>query len=180
MFRRYSTKALKQAMDDLRAATQKPVATTEVIDAYYTRPELVEWCDFLAVNAHPFFHGKRDPATAVDWTLAAWNRLRVHVPFDKPIIFKEVGLPTRGQAGLSEQAQNEYYSMLRGSDVRFVYFEAFDALFKQGPLEQSWGLFHADRSPKPAAALLLRQRREMGLAQYRFAVDHESVCYSWR
>ena len=29
-----------------------------------------------------------------------------------------------------------------------LYFEAFDARFKDGPIEQSWGLWRSDRTPK--------------------------------
>ena len=67
-----------------------------------------------------------------------------------------MGLPLAGQPELSEEAQKEYYERLRKSDVRFVFFEAFDAHFKRGLMEQSWGIFRADRSPKPAAAILAK------------------------
>ena len=156
MFKRYTASNLKEAMDSVRKVTRKPVATTEVVDAYYTKPELIEWSDFLAVNAHPFFHGKRQPDDAAEWTWAVWKRLRERVPADKAILFKEVGLPSAGEPGLTEQAQKDYYFKLRKTDVQFVFFEAFDAMFKRGPVEQSWGLFRADRSPKPAAAAMAK------------------------
>ena len=154
MFKRYTLTTLRTAMESLRTSTGKPVSTTEVIESYYSKPELVEWSDFLTVNAHPYFHGRRDPDAAVEWTVAAWRRLRENVPPEKLILFKEVGLPTAGRAGLSETAQSEYYQRLRKTEVRFAFFEAFDAMFKKGPIEQSWGLFHADRTPKPAASVL--------------------------
>jgi hypothetical protein len=40
--------------------------------------------------------------------------------------------------------------------VTFVYFEALDAAprFKQGAIEQSWGLWHSDRTPKSVVGAL--------------------------
>jgi exo-beta-1,3-glucanase (GH17 family) len=154
MFRRYDLPTLGRAMRSLRRATGKPVSTTEVVESYYTEPELIAWSDFLAPNVHPFFHEQRDPTAAAAWTTAVWQRLRQHLPAGFPVLFKEVGLPSAGQAGLSEAAQAEYYRQLALTPVRYVYFEAFDAAFKQGAVEQSWGFFRADRAPKPAAAVL--------------------------
>ena len=93
MFKRYSMIQLKEAMDLLRAETRKPVSTTEVIESSFTKPQLVEWSDFLTVNAHPYFHGKRSPGAAADWTIAAWKRLREVVPNDKPILLKRWVFP---------------------------------------------------------------------------------------
>lgn len=164
MFRRYDPDVLWAAMEEMRRATGKPVSTTEVIESYFTNQELIERSDFLAVNAHPYFHEKREPQQAVEWTVKAYENLVARVG-GKPVIFKEVGLPTQGREDLSEEGQFRYYLLLSESPVRFVYFEAFDALFKQGAVEQSWGLFRADRSPKPAAyvpAGRIRLRGERG------------------
>jgi hypothetical protein len=62
-----------------------------------------------------------------------------------------VGLPTAGDpAGrLSEANQKKYYFKLAKTDVKFVYFEAFDQPWKTHlPIEPHWGIFHADRTPK--------------------------------
>jgi len=166
MFRRYDLQTLRKAMDDMRRQTGKPVSTTEVIESYFTTRELVDWSDFLAVNAHPYFHQKRDPDQAVEWTVKAYENLVARVP-DKPVVFKEVGLPTRGAEDVSEENQFRYYSLLSKTPVRFVYFEAFDALFKTGALEQSWGLFRADRTPKPAAWVPRVQAAWQGKASSR-------------
>src|SRR5712692_6129842 len=69
-----------------------------------------------------------------------------------------IGLSTAGAPWNSEGYQGEFYrQLLTTTDVQFAFFEAFDALFKQGAVEKSWGVFRADRSPKPAATLLLDQ-----------------------
>src|SRR5207249_608190 len=128
-------------------------------------PELAEWSDFLAVNAHPLFHNIQEPKRAVEWTVAAYQRLAEAFPA-KPFIFKEVGLPTEGLEELSEQAQLEYYEALTHTPVKFAFFEAFDALFKNGPIERSWGVFRADRSPKPVLGVVRkRQLRGPGPAR---------------
>jgi exo-beta-1,3-glucanase (GH17 family) len=154
MTHRYTAEALYKAMIDVRKNTGKPVSTTEVIEYFYTRRDLVDSSDFLTINAHPYFHGHRDAIRAVDWTVGAWRRIKRHLP-DKPILFKEVGLPTAGAAENSEETQNDYYRrLLTTTDVVFAFFEAFDVRFKVGAVEQSWGLFHSDRSPKPAGSVL--------------------------
>jgi exo-beta-1,3-glucanase (GH17 family) len=155
MTHRYTVEALYKAMTDIRQNTGKPVSTTEVIEYFYTRRDLIEWSDFLAINAHPYFHGHRDAIRAVDWTVGAWRRIRRHVP-DKPILFKEVGLPTAGGPENSEATQHDYYRrLLTTTDVVFAFFEAFDAKFKAGDLEQSWGIFRSDRTAKPASSVLV-------------------------
>ncbi len=151
-FHRYALPVLREAMDELRRKTGKPVSTTEVVESYFTKPELAEWSDFLAVNAHPYFHEMRDPIKAAEWTANVYANIHQKFP-DKEILFKEVGLPTAAR-GLSENSQYDYYRALKDTAVQFVFFEAFDALFKNGPVEQSWGIFHADRSPKPVASLV--------------------------
>lgn len=156
-FRRYDLARLRSAMDEMRRDTGKPVSTTEIIEAYFTKPEIAEWSDFLAVNAHPYFHAIRDPVAAADWTAKAFRNLAKRHP-TKPLMFKEVGLPTAGE-GLDEKKQFAYYDTLLKTNVKFVFFEAYDALFKSGSVEQSWGLFRADRTPKPAAALVRPFRR---------------------
>jgi exo-beta-1,3-glucanase (GH17 family) len=155
-FHRYDMESLRRAINDVKRATGLPVSTTEVVETYTTNRELVEISDFLMPNAHPFFHGTkmRDPRKAVEWTRKAYESL-IEYTQGKPLLFKEVGLPTAGDEGLGEEAQALYYTLLMKTEVRFVYFEAFDCLFKkESAIEPHWGLFHADRSPKPVVKRL--------------------------
>lgn len=158
---RYDVEAVCASMRALSQATGKPVSTTEPVDWVLSEPRIAECSTFLTVNAHPFFAGERRPADAVAWTVEAWNAVHTKHP-DKPVLFKEVGLPSAGSDGLSEEAQAEYYTGLARSPVVFAYFEAFDATprFKAGLIEQSWGLWRSDRRPKPVVrALPWRERR---------------------
>src|SRR5205823_9481233 len=44
------------------------------------------------------------------------------------------------------------------TDVRFVYFEAFDQPWKTHlPVEPHWGIFRSDRTPKVLASRLMKQ-----------------------
>ena len=139
-------------MNEMKRETGKPISTTEIIERYDNTPELIEWSDFLAVNAHPFHHGIREPQRAVDWTVIAYRELAARI--SKPLLLKEVGLPSSGSQGLSEKNQAKYYALLRLTEVKFVYFEAFDGDWKTwGTTEPHWGLWR-NRQPKLAARAL--------------------------
>lgn len=160
MFNRYNLEALKRAMNEMKRATGKPVSTTEVIESYMTNKALIEESDFLAPNAHPFFHGNemKQPSRAVEWTSAAYREL-AQLARGKPLLFKEVGLPTDGDVGLSEENQAKYYALLMETDIKFVFFEAFDCPWKSSEgVEAHWGLFRADRSPKSVARVVQQSR----------------------
>src|SRR5215472_2420321 len=139
---RYRVADLCAAMAALRTASSKPVSTTEPSDLILGMSKLVECSDFITVNAHPFFSGQKDPRDAVAWTIATWDDVRKEYP-TKALLFKEVGLPSAGDIALSDDNQRRYYELLCKTNVRFVYFEAFDASprFKDGAVEKSWGLF---------------------------------------
>jgi exo-beta-1,3-glucanase (GH17 family) len=156
-FSRYTLQELQRAMDDLRQETRKPVGTTEIYERYFSIPELISSSDFLTVNAHPFFHGQqmRDPQRAVEWTVAAYQELKKLS--DKPLILKEVGLPSAGEPGLSAINQARYYELLLQSPALFCWFEAFDGPWKNGgAVEKYWGIFRHNRSPKLAARVAAR------------------------
>jgi exo-beta-1,3-glucanase (GH17 family) len=62
----------------------------------------------------------------------------------------------KGQAGEAEQKQffEELTEWSQANKVVTFYFEAFDENWKGGrhpdEVEKHWGLYRADRSPKPA------------------------------
>jgi len=154
MFKRYDLATLGRAMRHVRDATGKPVSTTEVIDRYATTPEIVEWSTFLAPNAHPFHFSVREPEDAVRWTQEAYGAL-AKLARGRPILLKEVGLPTAGAEAMSEERQAEYYARLDATEVPFAFFEYADGPWKTGgTVEPHWGLFRADRTPKPVVKRL--------------------------
>jgi exo-beta-1,3-glucanase (GH17 family) len=158
---RYDLETLVSAMERLRRATGKPVSTTEQVHDYYENSPLWKISDWIFPNAHPYFSGYRDPQEAVAWTRQVFEAL--DSVSDKPLVFKEVGLPSGGDTDLSEARQAQYYRLMKETDVVYVVFEAFDAPWKHlgqpdpdgtYPLpdpEPHWGIFTSDRTPKEAA-----------------------------
>lgn len=159
---RYDLKTLTEVMDGLRRETGKPVTTAEQAGDYYENSPLWSIGDWTFPNAHPYFAGRRDPQDAVAWTERVYDGL---APVsDKPLVFKEVGLPSGGDLNLDEARQDQYYRLLGETDVEYVVFEAFDAPWKHlgepgpggaysGPdPEPHWGVFTSLRTPKQAAA----------------------------
>lgn len=153
---RYDYAALQTALAELRRQTGKPVSTTEQWEDY-ADARLLDMGDWLFPNVHPYWHGITDPPQAVAWTVERYQELARQT--SKPVVFKEVGLPSGGDPVVSEAAQQTYYQLLAASPVAFVAFEAYDQPWKQwAPVEPHWGLFRPDRSPKPAAAVACRSR----------------------
>jgi hypothetical protein len=59
---------------------------------------------------------------------------------------------------MSEETQARFFGLLQQTEVRFVYFEGYDAPWKiDAPVEPHWGLFHADRTPKQASEIVCGQ-----------------------
>ena len=155
-FDRYTFGVLEQSIIELRERTGKPVTTSEVFSLYYEQEELLSLGDWVFPTVHPYWASITEPAEASDWTLDAFNNLQSRAA-DTMVVLKEVGLPTEGAPRLSEYRQAEYYTHLRESATRFVYFEAYDQLWKvEDGVGAHWGLFRSDRTLKPAAEYLVR------------------------
>ncbi len=153
--RRYSLTQLRDAINTLRKNTGKPVTTSEEFDDY-TDEKVIRLGDWIFPNAHPYFHGRIEPAAAARWTVGAFDDLRNRS--GRFVWFKEVGLPTRGdrEGVLSEASQDDYYVRLAQSHVRFAFFEAFDQHWKApNGVERHWGMFSSEREPKRLGARLL-------------------------
>lgn len=153
----YAIAELAGAMADLRRRTNLPVASSEPLDSYYS-PVLRTLSDWHFPIAHPLSHGLVEPVAAVAWTVAAYEAA-LREAGSKPVMFKEVGLPSRSEhndADFSEARQAEYYRRISGSTISYTVFELFDFPAKERAagtaLEGAWGLFYADRTPKAVAA----------------------------
>jgi exo-beta-1,3-glucanase (GH17 family) len=151
---RYSLDDVRAVIDNLRAVTGKPVTTSERIDAY-SSDELLTLGDWVSPIVHPYWFEWKQANYAAEWTVEQYDDLRSELPPDRPLQFKEVGLPTAGDVAVSEEAQAEYYQALQATEVVFVYFEAFDQFWKAQSAESNvgpyWGLFTKERTPKLAA-----------------------------
>ena len=144
---RYTIPELCSAMSDLRSNTGKPVATSEEMDDYSFHPELLFVGDWLFPIAHPYWHTTKYALDAVKWQTTRYNGMVENT--HRFVLFKEVGLPTSGEYGLTEENNDLYYRELAKTDVHFVYFEGFDQQSKTGSsVEPHWGIFNAKRKPK--------------------------------
>lgn len=154
---RYTRAELEDTVARLKAATGKPVTTSEQIDDYMADQSLLALGDFILPIVHPFWHEVRSPQSAAQWTADQYERLKALLVQqglrEKPVFFKEVGLPTAGCTECSEENQAAYYrwlGRLRSNRlILFAYFEAYDQPWKTWhPVEPHWGLLRSDRSPK--------------------------------
>ena len=144
---RYALTDLCSTITSLRMGTGKPVATSEDIDTYYRRPELLQAGDWVFAIAHPYWHWTKNPLEAVRWEVDQYAALQKRT--DRFIFFKEVGLPSDGVPGLSEANQDQFYRALAQTTVQFAYFEGFDQPSKAyTSVEPHWGIFNSDLSPK--------------------------------
>lgn len=158
---RYQFADLAATIASLRNDTGKPVTTTEIVEKY-SDDNLLNLGDWIFPNAHPYFHGRLEPAAAIRWTKATYDSLRNRT--SRFLMFKEVGLPTAGdpEGILSEEAQERYYQGLAQTNVRFIYFEAFDQPWKTHlPVEPHWGVFRSDRTPKLVAVSMTAGKRKV-------------------
>lgn len=160
--------ALVAQIRRVRAAVDQPVTTADDY-SYWVLPEsraVAAELDFLLVHAHPLWNGQPLP-DGIPWLQATLDRVQATHP-DLPMVLGEVGWATshdpqaaegahiRGATGPTEQAA--FYGQIEAwVDARALptfWFEAFDEPWKGGDspaeVEKHWGLFDADRQPKPA------------------------------
>ena len=151
---RYHTDLLEVKMEELRSLSGRPVTTSERVE-HYIQGSFHRWLldnsDWLFPLCHPFWHEKKAPEEAVNWTVALTDFLVATTGMK--LILKEVGLPTAGSENCSENSQLAFFKSLEATGVSFFYFEAFDQPWKiqetdNQEVEGHWGLFREDGSPK--------------------------------
>ncbi|MEY4374690.1 MAG: hypothetical protein RL760_857 [Candidatus Eisenbacteria bacterium] len=158
------------AIRELRARTRLPVTTADDFN-FWNKPEsevIARECDFAMVHAHPLWNGQ-SPETAIAWTEAQLAEIRARHP-GLPLVLGETGWATQRtdtgdeakymKSPSSDAAQVEfmraYEAWIATRPLPVFVFEAFDENWKGGDkpdeVEKHWGLYRADRSPKPAVA----------------------------
>ncbi len=159
---------LVAALRQVRARTTVPVTTADDYN-FWNKPEAADVArevDFVTTHMHPLWNGIQ-LEDAIGWTQRTFASIRAAQP-DRPVILGEVGWATqrndlgdqgklmKGKLGEAEQkvffdALNEWVERER---VPTFVFEAFDENWKGGAdpaeVEKHWGLYRADRTPKPA------------------------------
>lgn len=162
-------KAVREVAPGLPLSISEPFA--EYLDHRESRSVLRE-TDFMLVNIHPVFETWFRAGTADNWTDFVVRVLaRLRKIYSRPILVKETGVPTGpASSGFSVDMQRDFYDLLRkrfrpSRKNAFAYFSAFDEPWRPGdfnpvpgahPEEAHWGLFTADRRPKPFISELPR------------------------
>lgn len=160
---RYSRRALGREMRSLRAATDRPVTTTEPAAEYDRDPSLLELGDWVFPTIHPWFASIRSPEAGVDFVAAEYERLATAAP-GRVIVIKEAWWPTCGGSGAGAGNQVLFFRELAGEPVRFVWGEAYDQYWKrvEGPQGPCWGLHTSRRREKP----IIEELRETFAGRY--------------
>ncbi|KAH3666147.1 hypothetical protein OGAPHI_004336 [Ogataea philodendri] len=145
-----------------------PVGTSEL--GSQIKSEMVQTCDFVGANIHPFFGGGK-VKDGVNWTVDYLEQqVAPFVQAIKPetkILVTEVGWPTGGGtfiesvAGGSEMQQflEAWTCSPKTQNFGWYYFEAFDEPWKKiwhedgSKWETQWGFFTHDRKMKPGIVL---------------------------
>lgn len=158
---------LLAAVREVRAHTRVPVTTSDDYN-FWNKPEsrpVAAELDFVMVHLHPLWNGAQ-PDSAVAWVNTQYEAIRAMHP-DRAVVVGETGWATQrndqGDQGklmkgeVSEAAQARVVPALiawaRARRVPSFVFEVFDENWKgsndPAEVEKHWGLYRADRSPKP-------------------------------
>jgi exo-beta-1,3-glucanase (GH17 family) len=153
-----------------RQAPKLALTTTEPFHIFLearAKP-LLHDSDFVLANVHPVFQPwwrKAPDANAADFVVNVVDKLAGIAC--GPVLVKETGVPTApADAGFTPARQAAFYQALAqrfppSAARAFAYFSAFDAPWRVNdknpvpgvhPEEAHWGLFDANRQPKPAVA----------------------------
>jgi len=142
------------------------VTTAEGWEVFAQHARLAEAADVLMLNVHPFWGGLSVDEAApnvVDTYMDAKETFPT-----KQIIIGATGWPTAGAShanavpgeGNQKRFLEAFTKAAESNDIPYFFFSAFDEVWKgryeTGGVGSHWGLFYEDRTPKPAAALSVR------------------------
>lgn len=151
-----------------RERTAVPITVADDFN-YWNKPEsqaVAAELDFLVLHVHALWAGC-SIEDALPWTERIYNEISAAHP-DKTVVIGEAGwatnVHTEGEqaqlikGGANGENQALYWEALRTwadeNRVTTFWFEAFDENWKGGPhpneVEKHWGVYYADRTPKPA------------------------------
>ena len=158
---RYTRDDLERAVTRVRAATGRPVAVRETLQAFRDDPRLPRVGDWLFPTIQPWHAGKREGQDACGWTIFAYRELAAQAPAGVPTVVAETSLPTAGTVGASEHYQRAFFLCLESRQVPFGYPTAYDEPASADVLRAHGGLFRADGTPKLWAARQLQPTLEV-------------------
>jgi exo-beta-1,3-glucanase (GH17 family) len=159
---RYSLSELDEGLAYVANQVDVPVAISEQIHVYFENPMLVEMGDWLFPIVHPHFGNAKTLAAATQWIFTNTDRLERLAGergVQKRMFIKEIGMPSGGDPEYSEIHQARFLDhLLSESSLKFALFEAFDRKGWEyiSDVEPYWGLFHSDRTAKPAVPAIVK------------------------
>ena len=195
-----SVSTLIKYISKVQNKTSTPVTTAEPWYIWDQNPRLVNACDVLFVHVHSYWDEKPSPVygkMAAEYTVEKIEHLQNKYPY-KEIYLAEAGWPSGPKSydpdRHSELAQKKFYNdllpMLAEKGIKSYLFEAFDEKWKEkqeagvGPY---WGIFKEDRTPKTAAAVLMKYfggsvewpKPIINSPKDIIAIQNEAVNISW-
>lgn len=133
---------------------------TEFLNNIGKLSELIDACDVIGVNIHPYFTpGQNGASNAIETTKTHWNKA-LALAGDK-LILGETGWPSEGvfngNAGTPASAsayfgQYKTWSAALPAHKKF-YFQMFDQPYKPESFEKTYGILGADSSDKFGASV---------------------------
>lgn len=167
---RVPAELLLRTVREARARSRVPVATGDDFN-FWNKPEsraVARELDFIVAHMHPLWNGYPVEG-ALAWTRTTYEGLVALHP-DRQVVLGETGWATskhnageqatliKGEPAEGPQARffADFNAWVDGARVPAFWFEAFDENWKGGAaadeVEKHWGLYRADRTPKPAVA----------------------------
>jgi exo-beta-1,3-glucanase (GH17 family) len=160
-----SIASLMGYVEHLKASVQQPVTFCENYVPWLDKLKPVgEALDFISIHTYPVWEYKSIDE-ALEYTKQNYRAVADAYP-GKQIVITEAGWTTKSNGRgiephqVNEETQRKYISQLlewiKSEGILTYVFEAFDENWKGSshPLEpeKHWGLFYADRTPKPVMA----------------------------
>jgi exo-beta-1,3-glucanase (GH17 family) len=150
---------------EVRQRSGLPVTTAEPWHVWASHPNLATCVDYLLIHVHPYWECQ-SIEHAVAFVQEKYGQVSIQYP-DKVVVIGETGWPTagtgrEGHCGPMPTPSPEQQSLFatellnwaKQEGVAFYYFEAFDEPWKceggRPEVECHWGIYDADRIPKPA------------------------------
>jgi exo-beta-1,3-glucanase (GH17 family) len=144
----------------LKKHTKLPITFNEGTYFWQTKcKHLAEFVDVISIHSYPVWV-KIPHKDAFDYTVKDFNQTKKLFP-NKPIIFTELGWPTKSDGPMITEETNELFQMNylekmiswgKENDVLMFIFEAFDEPWKGSNRpdepEKHWGLWFENRQPK--------------------------------
>ncbi|KAI5959662.1 MP65 [Candida margitis] len=147
-----STSQIKSYVNEAKSALKSAGYTGSVVSvdtfiAVINNPELCDYSDYIAVNAHCFFDGGYSADQAGEWVLSQIQRVSSACGNSKNVLITETGWPSKGDSNNkaipSKQNQESAIQSIKDTcGSASILFTAFNDLWKSDGAynaEKYWG-----------------------------------------